>query len=773
MGEREYIELIQEIRDKLNEENANEGIKLLDTLFEIKPVRSIWFAAKAEAMYKAKYKADEIYALLDGKMKALYDYENLCDILKMYIRLAEDSGDTVEKKRLLFVLNQVQSVPTEEGISFIENTYSETDALYVRFLDDNISEEIITKIIEQCYIQQDFVLYLLFDIFNRKLCDGDSIVRTWVKNFPNTGYLEEKFNDNEQNVFIILADDEHNLLECTVVAKLLNMLGKKVFLLDCPLQVEVENEIDMEDTLTISVENLEEYDNQIVIHPIEVRCKDEVFGDNRDYIIDYINKTYCPKQQSTVLCSGYLMDDLCQRDILRRQMGRLYDFREEFTEKGLTFGWSGDYLAYISGIYGIDAREAVEQSSECDFSIVIPVRNSAATLRYTLKTCLEQSYKGDYEIIISDNSTMVGSGIYELCQELNDPRIVYIKTPRDLCLSKSFEYAYLHTKGKYIFSIGADDGVLPWALETLAQIVEEYPEDEIIQWERGFYAWPGFNEGQQNQFILPCSYQKGKYNPYYRSKINCIATVLKEPQQMYSLPLLYINSCFERSYLRTLLKKTGKLWDGGSQDIYMGIVTACICPQILNLKYPLTIAGMSSASIGATSAEAKKDNKELEKCTQEFEKTSNVGGFCRSYIERFLPHIGSDVSALYNSILRGVTVGVLPESYLNEIFDWKDFFIQLSAGIGYQDIAFDCIVQEMRYDAAKHGEEFLKWFDETIYHDLMQPKCIDKKKAEQQKNQKAYQTGRLDNGGVVLDASEYGVENIYDAVKLFEKLSGL
>ena len=54
---------------------------------------------------------------------------------------------------------------------------------------------------------------------------------------------------------------------------------------------------------------------------------------------------------------------------------------------------------------------------------------------------------------------------------------------RSVPLSKSFEYAYIHAKGEYIFALGSDDGLLPWGLSALEEVIEAFPNEEIIQWE--------------------------------------------------------------------------------------------------------------------------------------------------------------------------------------------------------------------------------------------------------------------------------------------------
>ncbi len=67
----------------------------------------------------------------------------------------------------------------------------------------------------------------------------------------------------------------------------------------------------------------------------------------------------------------------------------------------------------------------------------------------------------------------------------------------------------------------------------------------------------------------------------------------------------------------------------------------------------------------------------------------------------------------------------------------------------------------------KHGEDFLKWFDETIYKDAMEPVVF----ADAANTGRSYQ--EEEEECIVLDASKRNVYNVYEASLLFENLSGL
>lgn len=769
MDEKEYLDLLDALINDINPDTAPNIIKKLDYIAEIKPTRAKWFAAQALAMFKSGYKPKEIFEVLSDKYWGLYNYNGVVDCLNVHIQLVKSYNYALERDRVYYYLCAMRKWSNTASIKesqFLDEIISSSNQAYQTFIDSREFKPILTQIIHYSFIQQDLVLYIIY-----MTLAGENIEsRPWVLHVPNMGELVKRLEKDTRDAFIIVCSDTSNLIRCKAVAKALSLLKKQVYFIDLSIPFKVETLISLEDTLQVSLDNREISEYLTVIHPIELIYKNESLGCNIEYIVDYLNRNELKDKHALLLSSGYFIDQLCQNPLLQKQMGRLYGFQTDYLENNLSFAWCGSYLAYISSLYCFSAQEAICTPAQCQFSIIIPARNSAETLRHTIKTCMEQTYKGSYEIVISDNSTGQNAEVYALCKEFNDPRIVYIKTPRDLQLAKSFEFAFLHAKGEYIFSIGSDDGVLPWALETLDKIVHQYPDEEIIQWERGFYAWPGFNGGQQNQFIIPRRYTEGEYGCYYRDRSSYIASVLKEKQAMYVLPMLYINSCFKRSYFNILLEKTGRLWDWACQDIYMGVITSCIHPVILNLEYPLTIAGMSSGSVGAKSNRGTITTKEFQELIAEGNRDHNLGGFCLSYLERYLPFTRTDTWSLYCSFLRAISIGVLPERYLYEVLDWKRIFTQLGSELDIRDVSFDRKIHEMRYAAMLHGDEFLRWFDETIYHKSLIPRKINNKKIEELRMKKSYKEGELAMGGVVLDASKYQVNNIYDAVKLFEKL---
>jgi hypothetical protein len=241
---------------------------------------------------------------------------------------------------------------------------------------------------------------------------------------------------------------------------------------------------------------------------------------------------------------------------------------------------------------------------------------------------------------------------------------------------------------------------------------------------------------------------------------------------MYVLPLLYINSCFKRSYLKTLLDKTGRLWDGICQDIDMGVINVCINSRIQTILYSLTIAGMNSGSIGSVSKNGFRSDEALKKALKANRVTYNIGSYCPTRLERLVA-VTYDVGGLYRSLLRAISHGLLPEQYLTEKFDWKKIYNEIAHCMNFHEVSFEIKLLELRHAAKQRGEEFLNWFDESILAWGGRHIIIDEERENALRNRRLYECGTNEVGGVTLDASEYGVANIYEAVKLFEKLSGL
>lgn len=759
-----YQEKCQEIEELICNKDYLNAREKLDNLYQYKPVRAIWFHLKAKLEMNSSEQLQKYFDELRNKLSFCYKYEGIEECIRQYEKISVQRKVPFEVKRYQYLFRMM-----ENDYSY----YEENAGVFEKDLLGEIFSCSWDKYIE-IYAMAEYVIYELQCNFQKVQYpeNGERGRFRWIKDSQiNMGYWNEIINNSEEELLVVMESNYNGHLSAWV-CQMLKVLGKKVILIKKPMQYQ-NDAIDIQQTVAISIGNIKEVGGDFEIIPVEIIKSSGEAQSNIEYILRYLYNKYSNGKGFHILASGWQTEEM-----ILGQKGEIRSFRisactSDLYEHTFALSFYGDYLSYISKVYQEDCKVLLNQQVAKKFSIVIPARNSAYTLEHTIKTCLEQRFSGEYEIIISDNSTGNNTEVYELYKRLNDPRIVYIKTPRDLHLPKSFEYAYLHAKGEYVLALGSDDGLLPWALEILDAVTNTYPNEKIIQWERGFYAWPGFNGGQEHQFVIPADYEKNQLHLFYRERDAYLDIVTENPNNMYILPMLYINSCFKREYLNDLLQKTGRLWDGICQDIYMGIVTALINPRILNMRYPLSIAGMSSGSIGANANKGITKDSELKANVASIQRDNNVGGFCSTYMERLIPDLGTDINSLYYCLLRMVTIGVLKEEELEEKLDWKKVYLDIYKGMDVRDIAFDRKIHEMRYAASKHGDGFLQWFDEEIYNPALEPYVYDEEVIRNNSNKKTYTEGKMDNGGWVLDASKKGVSNIYEATVLLEQMTEL
>lgn len=773
MTEKDYLDAIEKIRKQIKKGNLNHVSARLDDLYEYKPVRLKWFLAKAEWMLASGYNVHEVFAFLDSKAWPLYNYPDIKSVFNLYSNMSEQCNDEAEAKRHKLIPILLEQKNLNDQNNFVKSIFDELSERRIEYLEKK-EEKSLMSLMRNYFIIENDIMFLMCSVCLEYLkVEHES--RESIQGIDNAGFIREVVENHEEIPCIIIADSDAQMEDCNVLVNILTCFSKKIYWIAPPCSYPVSSKIELSDTLAISMDNLETVENVTVIYPIELTFNGKSLGDNREYILTELTGNCIEKHLALLFSSGKLMDELGTRGELKKKIERMVGVQDAHKEDYMVFGWVGDYLSYIDLVHCMDTREAIDKKPEVEFSIVVPARNSSYSLKYTLLTCIDQRYNGSYEIILSDNSSEGNNEVYNLYLELNNPKIRYIRTPREQNLSKSFEYAFLHTRGEFILSIGSDDGVMPWTLEVISLIRKHFPDEDILEWERGFYAWPGFNGGQENQFVIPRKYKKDDCKFAYIGGKELLERAVNKVDEMYLLPMLYINSGFKRSYMKTLIEKTGRLWDGIGQDIYIGVVNAAIHSKILYIYYPLSIAGMTQSSEGAKGSSFRSSVEDENIVTHEMRKMGNISRFKLSYIEKRLPDVFTGISGLYNCILRAIARGVISESELesNMLLDWKKIYKDLIHSLSPQDIVFDRKLHYIRYTASLHGNEFLTWFDKEIYYKALKPTKIKSLQNQKNLSNKVYQEGKLESGGGVLDASKYGVTNILEAVQLFERLTGL
>jgi glycosyltransferase involved in cell wall biosynthesis len=223
------------------------------------------------------------------------------------------------------------------------------------------------------------------------------------------------------------------------------------------------------------------------------------------------------------------------------------------------------------------------------FSVVIPTRQRANTLRHTLQTCLAQDYD-DYEIVVCDNFSSPETR--QVVDDCASERIVYLRTSRPLAMSVNWELAVEQARGEYVTVLGDDDGLMPYAFPALDDLLGRH-EVRAIRWDRGMYSWPCYPIREDaNVLRFPTVRDLGWCDG--REQIRRVAHF---KAGFDTLPMIY-NSVIRRDLIDELRSKVGRVFPSTSPDVYTGFAFAYLDEAFLSVTVPFNVAGLSGHSNG-------------------------------------------------------------------------------------------------------------------------------------------------------------------------------
>lgn len=244
------------------------------------------------------------------------------------------------------------------------------------------------------------------------------------------------------------------------------------------------------------------------------------------------------------------------------------------------------------------------------FSIVIPVRNRANEIKYTLQTCLEQTFD-DYEIVINDNCST--DNLQEVIESFHSDKIKYYKEEKPLAMTLNFQSAMKKAKGDYIYVMGSDDGLCLNALEILDKVTKCVAFD-VISWPYASFAWKGYYDGCEQHFDIPndtrCSMREGKreIDEYVNGKFDNFS----------GPPNLYCCAIASRRILDELENKGIPVFASRIPDGYSGLILAAESKYYFRLGISLSINAVSQTSNGTQQFFDDEKNKEKNLVVKDF-----------------------------------------------------------------------------------------------------------------------------------------------------------
>ena len=227
------------------------------------------------------------------------------------------------------------------------------------------------------------------------------------------------------------------------------------------------------------------------------------------------------------------------------------------------------------------------------YTVIIPTRDRIETLGPTLRTCLRQEYK-NFEIIVSDNCS--SDSTRDLVESCKDSRVRYINPGRRLSMSSNFEFALGHVTEGFVMFIGADDGIMPNAVQYVNSIVNKYQVD-AVSCRQATYIWPNFPEKNiAGRFIFGGwrdDVEVRKSHEWINKTLNFTINYC------FDLPNLYCGFVHKRIIDKAY--KDGTYFKSMTPDAYSAFATAIFVDKYAFSNKPFTIAGASAKSNGAAS----------------------------------------------------------------------------------------------------------------------------------------------------------------------------
>lgn len=250
------------------------------------------------------------------------------------------------------------------------------------------------------------------------------------------------------------------------------------------------------------------------------------------------------------------------------------------------------------------------------FSVVIPTRNRADTLRSSLATCIDQNFD-DYEIVVCDNGE--GAEAEQVVRAAASARVRYLAPTRPLAMSANWERAVSEAQGEYITVLGDDDGLMPYALAELDALITKYDTQAVV-WQRGIYTWPTIGvPGEADLLRVPLARSAVEMNGREQ-----IRKAVRFEAGYDTLPMIY-SAVVHRDLIERHRQLAGRMFLNVYPDVYSAFGLGYLADRYIWTSVPMGIAGLSRASNGVATLMNTSNNA----VSTEFDRLNAAFGYVR------------------------------------------------------------------------------------------------------------------------------------------------
>lgn len=230
------------------------------------------------------------------------------------------------------------------------------------------------------------------------------------------------------------------------------------------------------------------------------------------------------------------------------------------------------------------------------FTVIIPQKDRAEYLKWTLKSCMLQDYP-NLEIIVSDDCSEDNSVEVVEEQMKHDPRIKLFAHKRHLGMRENFEFALSQVKPGYVMALGGDDGLVFGGIQRMYEIIKE-TGTQLLTWSHAHFSYENKNSAGHNLLTI-----KREKNSGYKA-INSKDFLRKIAEtfiyQIDECPMFYIKGVASTDLVEKVKSRTndGKFYYCPTPDGFSGVVLAGEVEQYVYSREPLSIGGSTTKSQG-------------------------------------------------------------------------------------------------------------------------------------------------------------------------------
>lgn len=228
------------------------------------------------------------------------------------------------------------------------------------------------------------------------------------------------------------------------------------------------------------------------------------------------------------------------------------------------------------------------------FTVVIPTKDRAEYLRQTLRTCSAQDYD-NLVVIVSDDGSTDHTMDVVLDASRQDPRIRYMKNGMSPGMRDNFEFALNQAEPGFVMALGGDDGLMPGGVTRMRDVLRD-TRLELLSWASPLYTYPGVR-GPDGQLML--------YHPKKDKIVESRDFLARQVSHLNYLgdiesPMSYVKGVASTRLVKQVQSrsKEGRFYTCPTPDGYSGIVLAGEVDRFAFSGTPFAIYGLSPTSQG-------------------------------------------------------------------------------------------------------------------------------------------------------------------------------